>query len=119
MEKLLKERTADWLLIDTMIASHLIEVSKYITMDINLFARITGKPIRRVYFMIKSRELPEELIIGGYGNRKQNNKILFDTFHVLIWLRKKIYEENNVNKNYRESLDLAIDSFKTKIKIVK
>lgn len=73
---------------DVMEASHLVEISKSITLDLDQFCKVVGKSRRRVYQLIDNRLLPEYLLIGGYENRKQKNKLMFDTSKVLEWLKK-------------------------------
>lgn len=87
MKEILKVRMADMLLIEVMEASHLIEMAKSATIDIEQFCKISGKTKRRVYKLVNNKLLPEEMIIGGYDNRKRNNKLMFDTEKVLKWLK--------------------------------
>lgn len=89
MNELLKKRMADMTLLDVMEASHLVEISKSITLSLDEFCKVVKKPRRRIYALIDNRLLPENLIIGGYESRKQNNKILFDTKEVLAWLKEQ------------------------------
>lgn len=88
MNELLNKRMADMTLRDVMEASHLVEVSKSITLTLDQFCEIVGKPRRRVYSLIDNKLLPEELICGGYENRKQKTKLLFHTERVIQWLKK-------------------------------
>lgn len=88
MNELLNKRMADMTLRDVMEASHLVEVSKSITLTLDEFCRITAKPRRRVYSLIDNKILPEELICGGYENRKQKTKLLFHTHKVIEWLKQ-------------------------------
>ncbi len=73
---------------DVMEASHLVEISKSITLDLDQFCKVVGKSRRRVYQLIDNRLLPEYLLIGGYENRKQKNKLMFDTSKVIEWLKQ-------------------------------
>lgn len=88
MNELLNKRMADMTLRDVMEASHLVELAKSISITLDEFCRIIGKPRRRVYSLIDNKLLPEELIIGGYESRKQKTKLMFHTQQVLEWLKK-------------------------------
>lgn len=79
---------ADMTLLDVMKASNMVEIAKSITIDVDAFCKVTGKSRRRVYQLIDNRIYPEEILVGGYGNRKQKNKILFHTDKVIEWLKQ-------------------------------
>lgn len=87
MNELLNKRMADMTLRDVMEASHLVEIAKSLTLTLDEFCRVVGKPRRRIYSLIDNKLLPEELIVGGYENRKQKTKILFHTNKVIEWLK--------------------------------
>lgn len=78
---------ADMTLLDVMEASNLVEISKSLTLSVDELCKVLKKPRRRIYALIDNKLLPEELIVGGYENRKQNNKILFHTHKVIEWLK--------------------------------
>ncbi len=88
MNELLNKRMADMTLRDVMEASHLVELSKSISLTLDQFCQIIGKPRRRVYSLIDNKLLPEELIIGGYESRKQKTKLMFHTHKVIEWLKR-------------------------------
>lgn len=88
MEELLKKRMADLTVLDIMTACNLIELSKSITIDLETLCKVTGKSKRRVYQLINNKIYPEEMLVGGYENRRQNKKLLFHTERVIEWLKK-------------------------------
>lgn len=78
---------ADMTLLEVMEASNLVEISKSLTLSVDELCKVLKKPRRRIYALIDNRILPEELVVGGYESRKQNNKILFHTHKVIEWLK--------------------------------
>lgn len=88
MNELLHKRTADMTVIQVMEATNLIHLSKKITIDLEEFCEVVGKDKSMVYRMLKNKIYPENLIVGGYGNRKQKSKILFHTDKVIEWLKQ-------------------------------
>lgn len=89
MDELLRKRSFDLMVVDMLEVAYRIERVKKITLDFPEFCRIIGKDVGTVRKLFKHRLLPENLIIGGYDNRKQKEKILFDTEKVLEWLRQQ------------------------------
>lgn len=87
MEELLRKRMADLTVLDVMAASNFIEISKSITIDLESLCKVTGKSKRRIYQLINHRLFPDEMLVGGYENRRQNKKILFHTHKVIEWLK--------------------------------
>ncbi|MEG0848471.1 MAG: hypothetical protein RSH24_01315 [Flavobacterium sp.] len=87
MNEILKRRMADMTLLEVMEASNLVEISKSLTLSVDELCKVLKKPRRRIYALIDNRILPEELVVGGYESRKQNNKILFHTHKVIEWLK--------------------------------
>lgn len=88
MNEILKRRMADMTLLEVMEASNLVEISKSLTLSVDELCKVLKKPRRRIYALIDNRILPEELVVGGYESRKQNNKILFHTHKVIEWLKQ-------------------------------
>lgn len=88
MNEILKRRMADMTLLEVMEASNLVEISKSLTLSVDELCKVLKKPRRRIYALIDHRILPEELVVGGYESRKQNNKILFHTHKVIEWLKQ-------------------------------
>ncbi|MFP3835346.1 hypothetical protein [Chryseobacterium sp. SIMBA_028] len=93
MDDLLRKRTADLLVIDMMETAYRIERVKKITLTFEEFCRVIGKDRSSIHKLLKNKLLPESIILGGYENRKQKTKVLFDTERVLEWLRNKMETE--------------------------
>lgn len=93
MDELLRKRTADLLVIDMMETAYRIERVKKITLTFEEFCRVIGKDRSSIHKLLKNKHLPENIILGGYENRKQKTKVLFDTEKVLEWLRNKMETE--------------------------
>lgn len=93
MDELLRKRTADLLVIDMMETAYRIERVKKITLTFDEFCRVIGKDRSAIHKLLKNKLLPESIILGGYENRKQKTKVLFDTEKVLEWLRNKMETE--------------------------
>ncbi|KPE51260.1 hypothetical protein [Chryseobacterium indologenes] len=93
MDELLRKRTADLLVIDMMEAAYRIERVKKITLTFEEFCRVIGKDRSSIHKLLKNKLLPEGIILGGYENRKQKTKVLFDTEKVLEWLRNQMEAE--------------------------
>lgn len=86
MNEILKKRIVDMTLMEVMEATNLVEISKNPTLDIDDVCKILKKPRRTIYALINNKIFPDDLIIGGYENRKQKKKILFNTSKVIEWL---------------------------------
>lgn len=89
MDELLKKRSADLLVLDMLETAFRIERVKSITLSFNDFCRVIGKDRSSVHKLLKNKLLPENIVLGGYENRKQKTKVLFDTEKVLEWLRNQ------------------------------
>lgn len=89
MDELLIKRSADLLVIDMLEAAYRIERVKKITLSFEEFCRVVGKDRSAIHKLLKNKLLPENVVIGGYENRKQKTKVLFDTEKVLEWLRSQ------------------------------
>lgn len=89
MDELLIKRSADLLVIDMLETAYRIERVKKITLTLEEFCRVIGRDRSAIHKLLKNKLLPETLVIGGYENRKQKTKVLFDTEKVLEWLRNQ------------------------------
>jgi predicted DNA-binding transcriptional regulator AlpA len=87
MEELLKKRMADLTVLDVMAATNLIESAKSLTIDLETMCKVTGNSKRRVYLLVNNKIYPEDMLVGGYSNRRQSKKLMFYTDKVIEWLK--------------------------------
>lgn len=77
------------MVVDMLEIAYRVERVKKITLTFQEFCNVIGKDERDVRKIYRNKLLPEQIIIGGYRERKQKEKIMFDTEKVLEWLRTK------------------------------
>lgn len=89
MQEILNKRMADLTVLEVMEFTFLNQLMTCPTMTITDYCKVTGKTRRRVNKLLSNRLIPEELIIGGYENRRQNTAVMFDTEKVLKHLKQQ------------------------------
>lgn len=98
MDELLRKRNADLLVFENVEAAYRIYRIQTLTLTLRELSRIIGKDYYHLNSLFNNKLLPEEIIVGGYQNRKQKTKILFDTEMVLKWLRNQLETKYNSSK---------------------
>lgn len=74
-------------LLEFLMISNKLALSKKPTINKKELSEITGKPIKRINALINNKIIPERLIVGGYDARKQRTTMMFFTKEVLEWLK--------------------------------
>jgi hypothetical protein len=87
LNDLLSKRMDEITVLEALEVSTMLFASKKPTIDVKEFCLITGNTIANLKKYMKEKTLPDHLIIGGYQNRVQKRKLLFDTDKVIEWLK--------------------------------
>ncbi|MDY3512734.1 hypothetical protein PG303_05835 [Riemerella anatipestifer] len=87
MNEILHKRIADMTTFEMMESAYLIEKARCITMSIDDFAKTMGWDNRKVYKLLRSKILPESIIMGGYDSLGKRKRPVFITEEVLKWIK--------------------------------
>lgn len=105
MENILYKRMADLTIIEMLDFAELYNIVKFPTINLDDFCRITQKNKRQIYTMINDKEIPENLIVDGFGFRSQRKSPIFHSKAVIEWIGAK--RESSDKKMYKSSSEIS------------
>lgn len=89
MNELLNKKISDLTVLELLEVTNANFLTQNPSIDVKTMSTLSGNSIRRIYKLIDNKLIPECLLLGGFENRVQKKKLLFDTEKVIEWLKDK------------------------------
>ena len=106
MYSILNKKIENLTVLEVLDFAELYNIFKLPTITLDDFCQITQKSKRRVYEVLKAKEIPENLIVDGYEYKRFRKSPIFHSKEVLAYINsKKVPAETHVN-----SRDIKIDA---------